>query len=211
MRTLTALLRPRSRRGRRGYTLVEITIVAVLSAALITIAARWVGQLGQVALQQVATGVQANVIIATDRIEDDITAAAHCNPWQLDNPVAEITPSSMTLFVDADGDGEVKLVRWSVDTTTGLLTRAEAAVGSDCSQPELPAGVVLLTGVATGTTGSPLFVPTFDGEISDSAADWGVCADRSVDRCRFDGVSVELTVLDAGTPTVTKNQFNLSL
>jgi len=209
--TLTFAQRRSVLRRSRAYTLVELTIVALLSAALIAVAARWVGQLGQVALQQVSTGVQSNVIIAMDRLDDDITAATHCDPWNLDSPLVEIAPSSMTLYTDTDGDGEVKLVRWSVDTATGLLTRAEAAAGENCSQPELPAGVLLLTGVTTGTTSTPMFTPTYDGAPSQDATDWGSCADRTLDRCRIDGVSVELTIADAGTPIVTKNIFNFSI
>lgn len=195
----------------RAYTLVELSIVALLSAVLIAAAARWVGQLGQVALQQVATGVQANVIIATDRLDDDITAATHCNPWQLDSPVVEVTQSSLTMYVDSDGDGNVKLVRWSVDTNTGLLTRAEAEPGANCSAATLPQGVIMLTGVATGTSQSPVFTPAFDGILTENATDWGECVDRSSERCRFDAIAVNLTVLDTGEPVVATNIFNLSV
>jgi type II secretory pathway pseudopilin PulG len=200
-----------SRRRSRAYTLVELTIVALLSAALIAVAARWVGQLGQVALQQVGTGVQSNIIIAMDRLDDDITAATHCDPWNLDSPLVDISPSSLTLFTDNDGDGEVKLVRWSVDTNTGHLTRAETQVGPNCSQPELPNGVLLLTGVTTGTLNTPVFTPVYAGLPSEQSTDWGSCTNRVIDRCRMEGLSVMMTVSNSGSPVVTKNIFNFSI
>ena len=207
----TALSVSGYRHRSRAYTLVELTIVALLSAALIAVAARWVGQLGQVALQQVGTGVQSNIIIAMDRLDDDITAATHCDPSSLDSPLVDVSPSSLTLFTDNDGDGEVKLVRWSVDTTTGLLTRAEAPIGLNCAQPDLPSGVLLLTGVTTGTLSTPVFTPVYDGAPSEESTDWGSCTSRILDRCRIDGLSVVMTVSNSGSPVITKNIFNFSI
>ena len=209
--TRSSLRCSRSRNFSRAYTLVELTIVALLSAALIAIASRWVGQLGQVALQQVGSGVQSNIIIAMDRLDDDITAATHCDPWSLDSPLVEVSPSTLTLFTDTDGDGEVTIVRWSVDTTNGYLTRAEAAVGQNCSQPDLPSGVLLLTGVTTGTLNTPVFTPVYDGNTSEESTDWGYCVNRITDRCRMDGLSVVMTVSNSGTPIVTENIFNFSI
>ena len=197
----------RSKSGRLGYTLVELAVVAVLGAVLIAIAARWVGQLGQVALQQVAGGVQANVIVASDRLEDDLTAAVHCDPWNLDSPIAEVTPSSLYLFVDANGDGTPTFVRWSVNLETGLLTRAEGAAGEACSQPTLPTGVALIESVATGTAETPLFTPAVGGVLATSASDWGICTNSIEARCQIDAVQVDLTVLDGGTPITVTHHF----
>jgi hypothetical protein len=144
-------------------------------------------------------------------MDDDVTAASHCSPWGLDNPVVEITPSSLTLFSDTDGDNVVSLVRWSVDTTTGVLTRSEAPVGSDCALPVLPDGVVQMTGVTTGTSEAPLFSPSYDGVVSEDMTDWGACADRSTQRCRIGGVQVDLTVAEAGVPIVVRHHYQLQV
>lgn len=187
-------------RKKLGYTIAELVVVALIGTILIGIAARWVGQLGQVALQQVATGVQSNAIIATDRLEDDLTAAVQCNPWGTDSPLAEITNSSLTIFADINGTGTPTLVKWSVDTESGVLTRSESELGSDCSIIASGNDVAMLTGVATGGAAAPLFIPSINGVLATNEAAYGLCENSYAQRCQIDSIQVELTVLDAGSP-----------
>jgi Tfp pilus assembly protein PilV len=185
---------------RRGYSLLELVAVALLAAGLIALVGRWVGQLGQVALQQASTGLLSNSVVVADRLEDDLTAAVSCTGT--DSPVREVTASRLEVYV-ADDDGTVDLVRWEVDTGTGLLTRAEAEAVGSCSYPPLSSGNEMIGSVATGSPEAPLFVPVSEADPTDPEGVYGICTDRDDARCRISALEVNLTVLDAGTPVVS--------
>lgn len=193
--------RLRSVAGRRnGYSLLELIVVALLAAALIALVGRWVGQLGQLALQQAASGIQVESVVAADRLEDDLTAAVRCSGT--DSEIREITAGRIEFYV-LDEDGNVDVVRWEVDPVAGVLTRAEVPALNGCTYPPVPEGSFVLDQVATGSAEAPLFIPVSD---ADSGVEdiYGLCTDRDSARCRISSVEVNLTVLDGGVPVVSR-------
>lgn len=192
--------RAHPRRG-RGYSLLELVIVALLAAALVALIGRWVGQLGQVALQQATGNLNSASVVTVDRIEDDIVSAVSCTGT--DSPIREISASRLELYV-SNGSG-VQLVRWEVDATTGNLTRAAVEPTQGCEFPEPPAGAFVLGSVVTGTAGAPLFTPLSEATVAGSAEVYGTCSNRDLDRCRIDAVETNLTVLDGATPVVSRH------
>lgn len=196
--------RTRSRthnRTRGGYSLLELVVVAILAAVLIGLVGRWVGQLGQVALQQATSGLQAEAVVAADRLEDDLTAAVLCTGT--DTAIRDISPSRLDLYVAGDGSSVV-LVRWEVNPLTGILTRAVVSASDGCSFPEPGQGNFVIDSVATGSAEAPLFVPVSDATSLPDAELYGTCATTDLPRCRVFAVEVNLTVIDGGTPVLSQ-------
>lgn len=189
----------RARRG-RGFTILELAIVAAVSAVIFLVLLRWMTSLGQVAGsvadKQIST---RNADFAVQMLDADMRAAALCN---LDDasPVRLVSDRVLELYVNdqrSDGTFGLRLVRWHA--ADGELTRTvwdvNPSSGAQSCNP-LPgataSAIVIATSVYTPTPEStgrsvvPIFTAYVNGVPDTTACPSGSgCAAESV---RFDGV-----------------------
>ena len=145
-------------RTRRAVSLLEVVIVAAVSAAIFLILLRWVLTLTAVSTVTIDNSVPArNAAYLDARLSADIAAATTCD-GVAQTPVARFDPTSFDLYINgnrSDGHNGLKVVRWAV--TNGQVTRSEtnlAGDGSDCltyipGTPKTVAGSIGNTNIFT--------------------------------------------------------------
>ena len=178
---------------RRGYTLVELAVVTLLTAVLVFGMVRWlvgVGVLARTGIDDAADGRRAAVVAQLRR---DVDSAVHCDPRALDARVRELAADRLSIVAQVDADAAFELVSWRLEGSR--LERSEVELGADC------------TGSAAGWAPWADGVESFslasvvDGEEV-SAGTAGACVDSFLLRCQVDAVSVSFTL--SGDPATER-------
>lgn len=206
-------LRRRRRTPGRGFTLLELVVVAAVSSVLFLMVIRWVLTLGaasSVTLDNASA--QRTAQVAVNAFADDM---ARSRPCAIGVPTAlrRIAPDSVTFSVArADSPGTFSLVTWTIQPRGSagawVLVRSVADAGSPSSKDPCPgAGGSLKTfdgnlipvqsdRILTGDLSvRPAFFAVADGQrVTDPVQAWGDCtAGQDADRCFARSVGVNWT------------------
>jgi len=184
IKTARGLVRP-VRRGRRGYTLIEVTIAAALTAAMLVLLFRWVVGLGGVVVADLATANTDTMARAAEQVMLDVMTAAHCTASGTDPRVREVSPARVALVVTTDAGGSRSVV-WRM--ASGLLQRGEAPMLADCVFVEPSAWTTWAQGFDLTES---RFAATVAGAAS-AVGPAGQCTSEFEARCRVSGIDVRL-------------------
>jgi hypothetical protein len=174
-------------RGSRGYTLIELGVVTLLTAVLVFGMIRWltgVGALAKVGLDDAADGRRGAVAA---QIRRDLESVVHCDANGLDARVRELATDTLVFAAQVDDDAAVEIVGWRLNGET--LERGESELDAACEGD--PAN---WANWATGVEGFSLASVTAGVEVTAGTA--GACESSLLERCQVDAVSVELRLLD---------------
>lgn len=177
------MFRSNARRG-RGYTVLEVTIVAALSSVLLIGTLRWLVGLGGVVNANLNTADNATLLRAAEQFGTDVTSAVHCEASGADARMREITDTRVAM-VTSDGGTPVSVV-WKIQGS--LLQRGQAAMGPGCTFTEPGAWT---TWSNTLSTADSLFEAVTDGSVLPDGTN-GICNDEWSTDCQVDAVSVTL-------------------
>lgn len=193
----------------RGFTLLEVAVVAAVSAVIFLVLIRWMTSLGQVAGAVADKQItDRNAGFASEMLSADLQAAALCDPAQA-SPVRKVTDRVLELYINeqrTDGAFGIRLVRWQA--ADGELTRTSWDVsessGAQFCEPE-PGSAAQATVIATsvytptqessGRTPVPVFTPYSSGSVvADNSCATGV-------GCAADAVGFKAVFLTPGSST----------
>jgi type II secretory pathway component PulJ len=176
-------------RRARGYTLMELGVVTILTTVLIFGMVRWltgIGSTARVGFQDAADGRRAMVV---EQIRRDVEASLHCDNAGRDARVRELSSDRVTIVVQADDDAALEIVGWRLNS--GRIERGEAELDADCE------GSPGNWGVWAEDVSNLAFTKITDGAAV-SAGTAGVCGDELLERCRVDVIGVSISL--AGDP-----------
>lgn len=206
----------RIRRAPGGFTLLEVAVVAVLSAALFVIVIHWVlGFSNATTSESELNQVQANAAFVTQALRADLTRATVCAPNEA--PFVEVSATKIAFYADVTGpsgggpDGKVDLVVWRF--AGGVVQRAVVVGTGSCSA--LVSGLSNLSyeTIADGLAPSSTKVFSVFTSGSDTAASTpSSCTGTAASSCLFDRVQVRAE-LDApnGAPALVSVSVPISL
>lgn len=201
MMTVQGLLSRRARRrttpSPRGFTLVEVTVVVVISSILLFMMLRWIVALigiSAVSLEQSTTARDATYV--AEVLAADTASARGCHPYGLDVPYEHIDTTSLGLYADvvdaaniAGTDGNPDLVMWQVAAGAGGTTiqRAVLVGDGDCDfDTSNPPWRVLASRVrATNPNAEPFFAGITEGAVASTV---GPCDGLNAESCWFEAV-----------------------
>lgn len=175
-------------RSRRGYTIMEVGLVTVLSTALLVGAMRWLIGLGGVVNATLDEAETSTLHRAAQQFAADVASAQSCQPMGTDASISLVSPSTVRLTTLSGGD--LKSVTWSV--SGGQLLRAEDPVASDCAYVTPTAWVTWSANVDPDESG---FQGVRSGALVPLGTD-GSCEVPWVSRCRLDAIDVEFKSAD---------------
>lgn len=203
---------PLRARKPRGFTLLEIAVVAALSATLFVIVVLWVlGFSGATTSAAESNQVQSNAAFVSRALQTDLTRAVPCNAAS--SPFITVTPTEIAFYADVVGatgsggpDGLPDLVEWRF--AGGTIDRAVVpGTGSCAGLLSAQAGATWET-IADGLSPSStqvfsVFTPGSDSPATPPAS--GSCTGASASSCLFDrvGVNAELNAPNGAAATVT--------
>lgn len=185
----------RRRTIHRGYTLVELGVVVVLTSLLLLGLVRWLVGVGASASVGIDSAADSRSLLVFDRMSKDLLALGHCQGSGVDASVAEVAPSRLTIVADVDGDASVETVVWRIDGDH--IERGVAPMAADCALGEVTDWGVWLSGAD-----DLVFSVISDGQelLSGTA---GVCVTGYVTRCQVELLSVRI---DAGSGSAEERQ-----
>lgn len=188
----------------KAFTILEISIVAVLLSILLLILLRWISGLSSAGSAGVSASASSRELtFAIEQIRRDINRAEGCDPMSLDVPVHYVKVNEIALYVPNNSFGK-DLVIWRVsdDTVEGEYVLEKALIED--------------SGACLFDTTNPIFEPVlenvlYSSESSDnpifSVIDSGLAvSDDTVykdcylnyEECIFDKVKISLKVIGAG-------------
>lgn len=121
----------RLRAPARGFTLIELVVVAALASILFTVLVRWVLTLAAASTNTLDNASSRRIAdVAMDTFSEDIRSARVCQAGA-SSPLSAIGPASVTFLRTSDVDPSmVQMVTWTVAPTAKgawSLTRAATA------------------------------------------------------------------------------------
>jgi prepilin-type N-terminal cleavage/methylation domain-containing protein len=189
-------------RANRGYTLVELVIVAVVATVLLGILVRWAFALVS-ATQTSSAGIQVarDLTVVSAVLTADVRAAQGCDPVGLDGPVAGITDTTLTLLADVSGpggapDGIPDQVSWRLEGSR-LQRAVTVGPGTDngCTFTNPAWQTVIERAVTTSTPegGSfPVFALYRQGLSIETTDEMAECRVINPEICLADAVQLRL-------------------
>jgi hypothetical protein len=175
---------------RKGYTVLEITIVATLGIFLLIILARWVGELGNIAIQQSTTQNEINAKFSIDYINDDILALSRCDLGS--SYIKEINSGSLSF--DIYTNNKYYNIKWVIEETEGSLYRFEQEYSDDCSLVGVPKKKFITSNITSGSSDLPFFTPNFKNIIPQDDEIYGLCDNLILERCNINSISINLII-----------------
>ena len=174
-------------RHRFAYTLVELVTAMILGSLLIAAALRWgVGVAGVVG-GSVRAGDNSQIVLAAERLADDIDGAVHCDTDGRDAVLRSLSPTSITIVADPDGDGVPALVSWRLNE--GRLQRGVGALTPDCVATDPSTWSTLATQVDTDAS---WFRPVVGGLVSSASGDYLSCVNAATAGCATPSFTVRV-------------------
>jgi prepilin-type N-terminal cleavage/methylation domain-containing protein len=176
------------RRGnrRRGYTIIELMVAAVLGAVVVIVGLRWAGTISEIALAAVRVGESRTASVAVDRIGDDLASVRHCESFGRDAVVRSMTPSSITFIADVDADGNPEAVWWRFQD--GKLQRSVNALDAGCTPVEPSGWSTQMADVELFS-----FRPVVAGLASSNTDDYPTCTHIFEAGCSLEAITVRVT------------------
>jgi prepilin-type N-terminal cleavage/methylation domain-containing protein len=200
------------RRVRKGFTILEVSIVAVLLSILLLILLRWIGGLSAAGSAGVnASTSSRELTFSLEQIRRDISRAEGCDPMGLDVPIHSIKANEIAIYLP-DGSGGSELAIWRVsDLNTPnvyYLERATVTDSGGCVFDLTSAEFELVLENVLYDSESPLN-PVFSVLASGIAVtDDTVYKDcyLDYDQCLFNKIMISLSIVGAGgTGTVAQS------
>lgn len=175
-----------ARRRGRGYTILEVSVAAVLTGLLVIGIMRWLIGLASAASSNIEATQSTLLMRAGDAIADDVRSATPCRETGTDAALVELTDTTVTLHTTTSSGP--RWVQWKLNA--GELQRAEAPLGNTCEEPVAST----LNWVTWAEDVDPLrsqFVLIRDGQtITGGTA--GSCVTRYSSRCLGDAIDMTL-------------------
>lgn len=205
-------------RRRRGYTLIELVVVAVLSAILLATAVRWVNGVFSASTSGLqSAAVHRNVTYASAVLRRDISSAVVCDPAGLGVPLEQISPSEIGVY--AASGGVVNLILWQVSTSAGATVLQRAVIsGSGCAyNTSAPAWATIASGLVAPTAATPAFTalgPSAGGNQATAQSYSGPCTGTAAANCLDTSIQVNIQLQSAGrsgAPAALDQTYPLNL
>ena len=200
------------RRVRKGFTILEVSIVAVLLSILLLILLRWIGGLSAAGSAGVNSSASSRELtFSLEQIRRDIARGEGCDPMGLDVPIHSIKANEIAIYLpNVIGGTELSIWRVSDSVTPNSYYLEHAKVPDsggcvfdlssaefevvlenvlyDSESPLNPVFSVLSSGIAV----------TDDTVYKDCYLDY--------DQCLFNKVMVSLSIVGAGgTGTIAQS------
>lgn len=169
---------------RKGYTLLEVVVVSIVTSLLFLLGARWVYSLTTAANAPILGKGATEISYSLDKLENDIRLSQSCDVFNQASVIHEISSSTLSFTLDADADAKADKVFWRLQD--GNLQRA-LVMGSDCNfnAPDDSAWATL----APGVKGDPdLFQALQGGQLSSLSGS----KDCLTQNCELDGIDVDI-------------------
>lgn len=194
------------RSAERGFTMLEVTIVATLLSILLLVLLRWVGSLGTAAGVGVElTSATRDLNYAAEAIRNDINQAEGCAANGMDVPLRQITPTTITLYRQISGRSTLVLWRLAGPQSNGygLLQRAEVDDDGNCGfNTTTPAWKTVLDKVVMdGST--VVFVPIQLGQRRTDNQAYGDCTGEAALACLYSAIEINLAVAGGSEGSTT--------
>jgi prepilin-type N-terminal cleavage/methylation domain-containing protein len=128
-------------RQRRGFTLVEVVVVTVVSVILIVAAIGWV--MGLVVTSSTSLAQSANTTNAAyinSRMSSDLLGAVDCNAYGLDTPFYSFSPTQIAFY---DKVGTTSTTLSSNSAVTATTTTDQASSGASTISVVSVAGITV--------------------------------------------------------------------
>lgn len=176
-------------RRRRGYTLMELGVVLVLTVLMVFGMVRWLVGVGYSARTGIENATDQRIALVLDEIHDDMLGMRHCRGDGADARIVELGDTSMTIITDPDGDGTVETVTWRLQNDE--IQRGTAPVATDCTPGTVTAWTTWASGV--DTFGLRLVRNGTEDPLGTS----GVCQNEYIARCATAPVQVSISIDEA--------------
>lgn len=178
--------------GARGFTLVEVAVVTVLSAVLFLVVVRWVFGFVSAADQSTQLAAVTNdANFVSQSLRTDLQRATSCGPGT--SPFVYVGPTKVAFYADVVGpsgsggpDGVPDLVEWRFQG--GAVDRAVVAGTGNCSA--LLSATPTWTTIADGLAPSSNVVSAYVAGSTLAAAEPGSCAGSAAQQCLFSTIAV---------------------
>lgn len=204
-------------RGREGFSLIEVVLVAALAAGLFLLSIQYVvGLIDSSESAVEGSGVRRDAALVTEAITSELRRARVCDPYGLDAPFREVREDKIEFYVDVNGDGILDVVAYRVEPQTSgqlalqrgerLATTLATGEAARCGDIESPADFTTVApSIQPVSEGKPVFEPLRDGRVyvvplarQDTEFCGAATRDTNPEYCLFDGIHIQLSVISAG-------------
>lgn len=188
-------------RKNRGFTLLEVVVVAAITSVIFLLGFKWIYSLTTASSGVLMNRQAAQMTYALDRLEADVKSFYTCDQYSLLAPLSAFNSKNLQ-FTTRDADGQISQIQWRLQD--GSLQRAsQTALGQDCSFIAPNEGSWKT--VAQNVAGNPdLFTLVSQGkELNDFDA--GLCITN--DSCPVDAIKV--SIVSTTDPAATTRTFEV--
>lgn len=190
-------------RSRRGYTIVEVTLVAAVSALLLIGVFRWLTGVGGVVSENLSSAALHTLDRASEQIGIDVAESVHCSPFGTDARIVNVTPYVYTDGVGVDtpatltlnkveSGGSLIQVTWRIngsDPLHPILERTEVPLDANCVPSPVTTWTAWVRDVDVTTS---TLTTVVDGAPTATGTAGLNCTDEWQGACRVEAIDVTL-------------------
>ena len=120
----------------KAFSLVELTVVLVLSSLIMISITRWITGVGNVVTSTISSGARYDEEVTYSNMDNEITSALPCDPNGYRTPFLSYDADSKTLAFTSSTtqNGEINLIRYRISNDG--FQRSEVSPNGTCNYPQ---------------------------------------------------------------------------
>ena len=174
---------------KKGYSVLELSIVSVLAISLLLMLSTWLGEIGGIALDQAKTENEISSNYAIDLFEDDFMLVSNCQSYK--PLISKVLYNELEFNIYKNS--KYFKIRWYVDPTDNSLYRASQEYSNECELLEVEKKKFITANIVSSEQLSPVFNAIYADDVSEDER-YGECLDKRVPRCNIKAISLNLII-----------------
>ena len=120
------------RRNKQGFSLVELVVVVLISSIFIGVIIKWLFAVSSVVGANIKAGVNTQVVVAVDKLEDDLRRSQSCLDRGNDSVLRSMNdePYTINFYTNPNNAIRPSIVSWRI--YEGKLQRAIKTLDANC-------------------------------------------------------------------------------
>lgn len=120
------------RRKKKAFSLVELVVVVLISAIFIGVIIKWLFAVSSVVGANIKAGVNTQVVVAVDKLEDDLRRSQNCLDRGNDSVLRSMNddPYTLNFYTNPSNAIRPSIVSWRI--YEGKLQRAIKTLDANC-------------------------------------------------------------------------------
>ena len=174
---------------KKAYSVLELSIVSVLSISLLLMLSNWLGEIGGIALDQSKTENEISSNYSIDLLEDDLLLISSCQSYK--PLISKLLYNELEFNIFKNS--KYYKIRWFLDPENSSFYRASQEYSNECQLIETEKKKFITANLLIGDEKTPVFKAIYEEEVTPEER-YGDCLEKTMPRCKIKAISLNLII-----------------